>query len=609
MLLDRTLQELFAGEDVRYRVPIYQRHYVWNKTHWEHLWNDIEEKADSMTDSRIDQPKPHFTGVIVIGKNEEGEIVIVDGQQRLTTFQIILCAILDICKVKFKGSKDTEDIQKTVSEFLKNPSPLNNEGNPDRLYKLLPTTGPDRDAFCALVAGNSPGEGLIPEAYGHFKKKIEQYLGNDYEKLISLYQTVFFYFKFVEMPLDRTYPAAKVFESLNGRGIPLSQFDLLRNNLFLRAGNQAGSHYTDYWTHFNNDSDWFSDEIVDDFLQNFLEVKLNRKYNSKSSLFDLYQRIYLGNLRRELGISIGHEDDPKLVEREFKELQLYSSSYAEIANSSHESPVWFYEFIKTQLQVTNWHPLILFLKAESKLSEENQEKIFRILECYLIHYLLCYPEIQKWDRQKHFQELRRAIVGKIPKVKSESGVVESILEVLKDDQNKWSSDKQILPALHAAGHHWSRSLIQYILFIIELKNIDPEYTDSQLLNLTELNIEHIMPGKWENARDPKTNETLWPITETGERYHEKVRERNNSMESIGNLTIINEKLNNENLNNKSFNQKKKLYDKHSRLSLTKDIIEHEEWDVEKIRIREEKLVRLFCEIWPSANVLEEELKQ
>lgn len=606
-MLERTVQQLFAGDDVWYRVPIYQRHYVWNETHWAHLWNDIEEKTNSiLANTGIVQPVPHFTGVIVTRENEEKERVIVDGQQRLTTFQIIFCAIRDICKVTFSAASDRRQILKSVNKLLQNPPHPVHESNPDRLYKLLPTDGPDRDAFQDIVAGTSHGNGLLPKAYIHFKNEIKQYVDNDYQKLVALSQTLFFYFKIVEMPLDRSYQPAKVFESLNGRGLPLTQFDLLRNNVFLRAGNERNNLYATCWRHFNENSLWFSDEIADDFLQNFLEAKLNQKYQSNRSLFDLYQRIYLGNLRKQLKINIGHEDDLKLVEREFEELRRYSITYAKIANSSQGSPIWFYEFIKTQLQVTSWHPLILFLKAESELSEENQEKIFHILECYIIHYLLCYPEIQKWDRQKHFQGLREDIVKIILRANSESDLVESIFKVLKNDQNKWPSATQITTALHAAGHHWSRSLIQYILFKIESKNINPEYTDIQLLDLTDLNIEHIMPGKWESAVDPDTHEKLWPITETGKRYHAKARERDDFVESIGNLTIVNEELNTL-LDNKRFDDKKELYEAHSRLSLLDDIIfdskgaEHEKWDVEEIKVRERNLTKLFFEIWPSTN--------
>ena len=165
---DRTVFQLFTGEDVRYRVPIYQRHYVWNDMHWQHIWDDIVEKTDLMLKiTGIDQPVPHFTGVIVTRKNEKnGEVEIVDGQQRLTTFQIILCSIRDICTDmckdkdgKFQKDLDSKRIIEFVNRLLKNSESPTHDTAPDNIYKLLPTHGPDRKAFRNLVAGSIDDSG------------------------------------------------------------------------------------------------------------------------------------------------------------------------------------------------------------------------------------------------------------------------------------------------------------------------------------------------------------------------------------------------------------------------------------------------------------------
>ena len=529
---DYTIEGLFAGEDIWYRVPIYQRHYVWNEIHWYHLWNDIKEKADlvyeailkpeseRLLSTETDRPKPHFTGVIVTNANEDGEIVIVDGQQRLTTFQIVLCAIRDICAVKFPNTseetKDKKDIFSYVNDLITNPSRSTDESTPDKLYKLLPTDGPDREAYRDLIAGNNLGDGLLPDAYKWFKDKIEGYIEdevegkvvNNYNKILAVVQTLAYYFKIVLIELNKVgWEAAKVFESLNGRGLPLTQFDLLRNNVFLRAGNEKNTFYVNCWRDFNNDPLWLSEKVVDDFLQNFLAAKLNTNIKSEGPLFDLYQRSYLVNLRKALGVGIGHEDDPTLVELEFEELQQYSKTYAEIANSDPESPMWFYQFMGKRLELKSWHPLILLLKTESGLSEESEKKIFRILESYIVRYLLCYPEIQTRDLDRHFQQLRRAIVTQIRKKNNSSQKADTILEILKRDRNKWPDNPKVKEALSTAGNHWSRTLIQYILLKIECENTDPEFTNLQLRRLSEeppdrnlaLSIEHVMPQAWEKA--------------------------------------------------------------------------------------------------------------
>ena len=662
---ERTLDQLFDGDDVRYRVPIYQRHYVWNETHWNHLWTDIEGKANLRL-QKNQSTVPHFTGVIVTKENVANELEIVDGQQRLTTFQIIFCAIRDICKVKFPKT-DPGEIQKSADALLKNPPNPTHDVYKDNEYKLLPTNGPDLGAFKRIIAAlkrtiaenptngpdlgalrkivaeNPNDGGLLPKAYLHFNTKIEDYVADDYTKMVNLYHTLASSFKIVEISLERNDPASKIFESLNGRGLPLTQFDLLRNNVFLRSGNLRVSHYNAYWQHFNLESYWFSEKVVDDFLRNFLEAELNTHINSEVPLFDLYQRDYLDQLVKELKTKMDHEDDPKLVVNEFEQLgplynpklvvnefgQLgqYSKTYAEIATSNPESPIWFYQFIRgKKLQITSWHPLILLLKTKWTLPEESEKKILRILESYIVRYLLCYRETQAWDRQRHFGDLRKTLITEIRKVDDSSKIVDTILKVLKRDRNKWPNDvPQISEALRTAGNHWSKTLIQYILLKIECENTDPEFTNVQMRKLSEepadrnlvLTLEHVMPKGWEKAENKKTNEVSWPIiaengviiTESDPIYHKEARDRDHAVQSIGNLTILTRK-DNRKSDDQPFDERKSIYKEYAecvRLSLANDIIydehnvEREKWDVKEIRIREKRLLERFCRIWPPAD--------
>ncbi len=607
---DRSVFDLFNGEDVRYRVPIYQRHYVWNETHWQHIWEDIAEKAKlTLKLTGMEPPVPHFTGVIVTRKNENGEVEIVDGQQRLTTFQIIFCAIRDVCmdicrdeKGEFQAHLDLNAVVEHLENLLNNSKRSTHDTSPDNIYKLLPTDGPDREAFRKLVTrAIDDSAGLLLRAYIVFKEKISSFVHNDYERMVALSQTLLFHFKIVEMGLKQDDPAAKIFESLNGRGLPLTQFDLLRNNVFLRAGDERHKLYEKCWQHFNDEPIWFSDEIVDDFLSNFLQAKLNSKYNSKRSLFDLYQRDYIGNLRQKLNISMDHEDNPELVEHEFEELQQYSRVYTEMINCGEESPIWFYQFLKTDLlKTTSWHPLILFLKSELELSEEDEEKIFRILESYVVRQFLCYPEIPEWIRESTYRKLRRDIVRQIQHGNNSFGAIKSVLEKQKGDW-QWPCDTKVRKALENIGNHWSTPLQKYILFKIERKMTDTNLTINQLAWSTKLTREHVMPRGWKNATEDKTDATgnkstvdLWPVASA-----DKALERYQYVENIGNLTLLIGDAN-QLVATDPFSKKKEFYSNYSRLSLTNYIVSQDDWDVKQISKRAEDLVQLFHQIWPSS---------
>ena len=88
------ITDLFTGT-LQYRVPRYQRRYIWDETNWKVLWEDITRLLRSQKEEQ-----EHFVGTIVTRPNETGGFLekheIIDGQQRLTTLQVIFCVIRDI---------------------------------------------------------------------------------------------------------------------------------------------------------------------------------------------------------------------------------------------------------------------------------------------------------------------------------------------------------------------------------------------------------------------------------------------------------------------------------------------------------------------------------
>ena len=218
-----------------YRVPLYQRHYVWSIINWEHLWNDIEEKSELR---REKIPKAHFIGAIVIQIiHSDGLREIVDGQQRLTTFQIILCVIRDLCNEFFASSMN---LQEKIDNYISLPplSPVKSILDFDWQYKLLPREGTDRAVFLSLVEGEHKDvekSSRIWEAYEYFKNKIKVYVNNDCNRLQILYDSIIADFEVVKIELTSEEEYANIFKSINATGRHLVQFDLLRNDIFRRG--------------------------------------------------------------------------------------------------------------------------------------------------------------------------------------------------------------------------------------------------------------------------------------------------------------------------------------------------------------------------------------
>ena len=235
-----TVRDLFYRE-IQFKIPLFQRHYVWDREgQWHPLWEDIKEKSERRLDPQKDATG-HFTGAIVIqqtaaSSSEVRKYQIIDGQQRLTTFQIILCALRDICK-----QQDFDDTAKEIEDVhLLNKARLTKG---EERYKLIPTDF-DKDSLLKIVdvdyEASSPNKGKIHDAYKYFQTAIQEYAENDEERVRSLFYSVLDDFGLVEILIDENDEPEVIFESLNDRGKSLLQFDLLRNNIFLRTPDDDG---------------------------------------------------------------------------------------------------------------------------------------------------------------------------------------------------------------------------------------------------------------------------------------------------------------------------------------------------------------------------------
>ena len=145
-------------------IPFFQRNYVWEKKEWRPLWDDIKSKAGNPQGGVL-----HFTGAIVVQQkrsmqNQIPAYEIIDGQQRLTTFQLILCAIRDVCaNIAVEGFSEIADDAK---KYILNTG---RQAGGDGQFKLLPKRH-DYDAFKAIVLDDVRPEKAsnIVAAYRYF---------------------------------------------------------------------------------------------------------------------------------------------------------------------------------------------------------------------------------------------------------------------------------------------------------------------------------------------------------------------------------------------------------------------------------------------------------
>ncbi len=420
----RNVDNLFSGAKT-YRVRLYQRHYVWDASDWVELWDDIKGKSDlRLTDEN--SKKKHSTGIIIIQPDGDN-LELLDGQQRLITFQIILCAIRDIWMV-FDNTEAAEQVHRLIEN-----EGFDESGSTER-YKLLPREGADRDGFLSIAekkmvinAAKSSDEGgeRIQEAYWYFRSAIAAYVSTDYDKLNNLYGSVTNDFTVVQIDATSDDEYTRIFESIRRDNI-FDAFDRLRNNLFLRVGTGKvrDELYRKYWRHFKfTDAlyDIYWRQVVDGenelsdkdaaniFLAHFLKSKgINIKSNAileptprrlDNRLFDAYQ-----TYRRELSEKLNLEEDSlQFVEYEFDELNRYAQVYEEIHDSDSE--------IGCRLKIydnggrvgglrghVSWRfknrlrQFILYIKNELRVSDSLLNSVLDFVESLIVRFVICTGE-------------------------------------------------------------------------------------------------------------------------------------------------------------------------------------------------------------------------
>ena len=612
-----TVEDLFSPKR-QYEIPIYQRRYVWGPENWNALWTDIQEKFNSRFNG--EQSTSHFTGIIITRKAEKGQGLpkyqILDGQQRLTTFQILLCVIRDLSKSKeYTLRSDSADLL------------VKNEGYNEK-YKLYPKEGFDEKAFQNLVNSGPRGDHVMHRAYDHFMSAITDQIGTDIENIDHLYNAITNDFHMVQIDLKKGDEPEKIFASLNATGRMLDEFDHLRNDLFLKAGEDGDKLYGTCWSHFDTDSYWEKPENLDQFLQHFLQATVNpdcfKNHEGKEiKAFDVYLKQYRPMLKSDQDINY-----------EFCKLKRYSMVYREMNNPESRigSRMKFYK----EFEIDSLYPFILYIISEfsefanSKhvidlkylLSDTDLDFIFDIIESYMMRRML------RWGSNDQYK-IVEGINSFLPKIREERQL--SFIRFLNHlaspstgkHEDRWSTDREVELAL---TQEWRVTKgIRYILYRIELEKRRKEKNPERIEFSDEFYLEYIMPMRWENnwlldgpdgsiryselfSDEYKRKNRSWfsrpsqqgLVDETYLKAFTLALDRKNRHRSIGNLTLI-EKV----IDNPEFLEKKPHFTE-SNFMINKAICTCENWDAPQIDVRTEKLIEDFHEIWKSANQFRKE---
>jgi Protein of unknown function DUF262 len=355
------------GGPKQYVVPYFQRTYSWRRHQWNTLFDDILELYE------LGSSNSHFLGSMVLlaeasidGTKSVAPTLLIDGQQRLVTLSLFLAAIRDAAREASRPMAD--DIQAAY---------LVNEGVDGEDHLKVLCTHQDRAAFSTVIKhSEEPPASPIRDAYRSFREALEEQVkkGVDLDRLVRI---VVSQLSFVAITLDPEDNPYRIFESLNAKGMPLTQGDLLRNYFFMRLPPAEHEHwYTSVWSPMQSRLG----ERFDDYMRDFL-----LKEGQAIRPDEVYQE-----WRKRLG-PLGEDDICAVL----KELGEWSLEYDQILHPQRESDV---EVRKHLQRLTAWsktvpyqfNPLLLRLHADYRrgaLSAEQVRDIFVTMESLFVRRL------------------------------------------------------------------------------------------------------------------------------------------------------------------------------------------------------------------------------
>ena len=389
----RSIFALFDGKR-RYVIPLFQRQYVWTKDRqWHPLWEDVRAKAEEVLDQRPDRP-PHFLGAIVINQLRVwGDQVhahdVIDGQQRLTTFQIVMAALRDVAR-----DLAVTTIADELGLYTRNSGMMDNEE--EEQYKVWPTRTDvpqfahvmDLGSRAAVETAYPPElkrKKLLPrpamvEAYLFFHEQIRDFVteagADSTARTRALYSVLRDRLQLVSIELEERDDPQVIFETLNARGEPLLPSDLLRNFIFLRAARQkeqASPLYNKYWAPFDmlpadaarpdGARFWkveerqgrFKRPRVDLFIQHFLSLKTKQEVNP-------------GSLYRGYRDWIARDKPYATVEAELADLTRHAELFRQFLLPNVKTRPGLFAARLRDLDTTTVYPLLLGLMVDNRIA-------------------------------------------------------------------------------------------------------------------------------------------------------------------------------------------------------------------------------------------------
>lgn len=568
-------------KDNAYVIPAYQRDYSWDTEQWEQLWNDL-------IDFKNVAAEEHFLGPLIVTPSEDGGDVfeVIDGQQRLTTLQIIISIIRDcwiqmgdknvsISGVSVPNKQMTSDLifsltpavrhnfvpnkhlKKIFKDFIQ--TPFGQEGR---------KTFENKEALLSYAYNDRATE--VVRAYKYFFQKIISLGEEDLRKFESyLLHKV----RLLAVKAGGSSNAFLLFETLNYRGLELTQTDLVKSYLFSRIIlEDSDDNYVNEWDRV---VDNIGSKSPDLFLRHYLLL------SSKNVLKrDIYAEIKKRYKSREEAIAFVNDL------AKFSSLYSYLVREQEFEGQNRQIlNVLFDDLALLNVDTQNIYLLAIlhqFYSEQNSMDLEKIENAARLSETLSFRWITCGRNAQ--DLENIYQEAASLVMDKETPEDNFEEAQALILDSLPSDQEFESSLQNAIIK--------SNRRAQYILRKIdEWQNGDA--SSYVLLDPGKLHLEHIAP------QQPGTDSD-WKSKMKGDLNYREIIYR------IGNMMLLRDKIN-RSVQNHSFEKKLLKYKSQNGKSkmplppLSQDVLVYDEWNQSTVLERSRQIAKIAVEVWSAKS--------
>ena len=596
-----TIRLLFNSHIV-YIIPNYQRTYVWNEEdQWEPLWLDVLGVAHALDR----EPKPHFLGATVL-KEKSGAVEdakqysVVDGQQRLTTIQLLLAAVADV----FRRYEDLSALRKAACSLTINWVGGDiSDSEPDKLQPL----GRDFQSFAKVMSASRNGDQIedvadsIGDCYRFFLDKVSSWLENSEDpcqlssRANALLTAISDHMQVVAIYLNHTENEYAIFEALNARGEPLSEWEKTKNYILFKAGELPGVNqgelYEKYLKGFD-DREWMEEtgtgaarrRMSDQFLDYWLESKLHKQVAARRVFREFRTEMTKSNIDLQIWCDGLRRDGVHFLE--WETTSAWNGDVTEIFHSRRRG-----------LRIGAIWPLLLAL-SRVDMSAEDRDRCFRVLDSFLWRRAISGMSTRNYDAVALdlLNALPKEPTGEMPY----SDAIITHLIARDDGSEFWPSDHVVRNAIFDTPFYqrWIQRNVRILLEAIERAIMRGKHPGNDTMPSWRP-IEHIMPQKREDKD--------WPSPSDGDGNEE---ERNEAIHRLGNLTLVEHGLNSM-LSNKSWSCKREILQKEDNLYINKDLLVNapkDHWDEEQIQLRGQRLADYIVTIWPHGHDVTAEIE-